>query len=94
MTALEQTLFEDLRTRLAEETPRLQEISRRLAILDVLAALAETAALNRYVRPTVDESGGLQIAQGRHPVVERLDIAGGFVPNDTTLDLDPVVCTF
>jgi DNA mismatch repair protein MutS len=87
LTALEQELFERLRKRLAEETPRLQDISRRLAILDVLSGLAETAALNRYVRPTVDEGSGLHIVQGRHPVVERLDLAGGFVPNDTHLDL-------
>ncbi len=88
LTTLEQNLFEQLRARLAEETQRLQEISRRLATLDVLAALAEIAALNRYVRPTVDESGRLHIDQGRHPVVERLDLPGGFVPNDTYLDLD------
>ncbi|MGZ9132957.1 MAG: DNA mismatch repair protein MutS, partial [Nitrospira sp.] len=87
LTALEQALFEQLRARLAEETARLQEISRRLAIVDVLAALAETAALNRYVRPIVDESGDLRIVQGRHPVVERLDLSDGFVPNDTQLDL-------
>jgi len=87
LTALEQALFEQLRTRLAAETARLQEISRRLAILDVIAALAETAALNRYVRPTVDEGDGLHIVQGRHPVVERLDLSGGFIPNDTHLDL-------
>lgn len=88
LTALEQTLFEGLRTQIAGETARLQEISRRLAILDVLAALAETAALNRYVRPTVSDSGDLHIVQGRHPVVERLDLAGGFVPNDTDLNLN------
>jgi len=88
LAALEQTLFEELRTRVARETARLQEISRRVAILDGLAALAETAALNRYVRPTIDESGTLHIVQGRHPVVERLDLADGFVPNDTDLDLD------
>ncbi len=87
LTALEQALFEQLRTRLAAETARLQDISRRLAILDVLAALAETAALNRYVRPTVDTGDGLHIVQGRHPVVERLDLSGGFIPNDTHLHL-------
>lgn len=87
LTALEQELFEQLRTRLATETARLQDISRRLAILDVLAALSETAALNRYVRPTVDTGDGLHIVQGRHPVVERLDLSGGFIPNDTQLHL-------
>ncbi len=86
LVALEQELFEALRLRLAEHTMRLQEISHRLAILDVLAALAETAALNRYVRPVVDEGLELEIIQGRHPVVERLDLSGGFIPNDTHLD--------
>jgi DNA mismatch repair protein MutS len=87
LTALEQSLFEGLRTQIAGETARLQEMSRRLAVLDVLAALAETAALNRYVRPTVNDSGDLHIVQGRHPVVERLNLAGGFVPNDTDLNV-------
>jgi len=87
LSVLEQEVFETLRARLAAETARLQDISRRLAILDALAALAETAALHRYVRPTVDEGGVLRIVQGRHPVVERLDLTGGFVPNDTHLDL-------
>lgn len=88
LTALEQALFEGLRTQIAGETARLQEISRRLAILDVLTALAETASLNRYVRPAVSDSGDLHIVQGRHPVVERLDLPGGFVPNDTDLNLN------
>ncbi len=87
LIALEQELFDQLRKRLAGETPRLQDISGRLAILDVLATLAETAALNRYVRPAVDETGGIHIVHGRHPVVERLDLSGGFIPNDTNLDL-------
>ena len=52
LTALEQHLFEQLRTELAGQTPRLQDISQRLAVLDV-PALAETAALHRYVRPSL-----------------------------------------
>ena len=87
LVALEQSLFEQLRRGLAAETARLQEISRRLAVLDVLTALAETAGLNRYVRPTIDTGDVLHIKQGRHPVVERLDLSGGFIPNDTHLDL-------
>ena len=87
LMALEQSLFEQLRTGLAAETARLQDISRRLAVLDVLSALAEAAGLNRYVRPTIDTGDVLHITQGRHPVVERLDLSGGFIPNDTHLDL-------
>lgn len=87
LTALEQELFEALRARLAGETGRLQDISQRLASIDVFAALAETAALNRYIRPTIDEGSRIDIVQGRHPVVERLNLNGGFIPNDTHLDL-------
>lgn len=87
LMALEHELFDALRLRLAHETGRLQTIGAHLALLDVLAGLAETAALNRYVRPLVDESGVIMITEGRHPVVEQLDCPEGFVPNDTRLDL-------
>ena len=86
--ALEQELFEQVRAQLARETARLQAMGTTIALLDVLAVLAETAAVNRYVRPEVDEGGTIRIREGRHPVVERLDLAGGFIPNDVLLDLE------
>ncbi len=87
LNRLEYELFESLRMQLLGETPRLQNISESLATLDVLVSLSETAALNHYTRPTVDDSGMILIKEGRHPVVERLDPRDGFVPNDTRLDL-------
>src|SRR5262245_14495337 len=63
-------------------------MAQSLAIIDVLASLAETAALNSYVKPTIDESGSLHIHEGRHPVVEHLSSDLTFVPNDTVLDED------
>jgi DNA mismatch repair protein MutS len=87
LTSLEQELFERIRARLAAETPRLQAMGQAIAILDVLAALAETAGINGYVRPVIDDGGTLTIAEGRHPVVERLDLPSGFIANDTRLDL-------
>lgn len=86
LKALEQELFQALRSHVAQDTPRLQSISRALALLDVLVGLAETAALNQYVRPTVDEGDTIQIVEGRHPVVERLELQGSFIPNDVLLD--------
>ncbi|MGQ0811987.1 MAG: DNA mismatch repair protein MutS [Nitrospiraceae bacterium] len=88
LKALEQELFEQLRSRLAQHTPRLQRIAAALAFLDVMAALAEIAALNQYSRPRLSDDAVIHIINGRHPVVERLDIDGGFVPNDTLLDLE------
>ncbi|HWL89475.1 MAG TPA: DNA mismatch repair protein MutS [Polyangiaceae bacterium] len=65
---------------------RLRAVAARLAEWDVSSALAEVAHRDDYTRPEVDESLGLAIEDGRHPVVERLAAAGHFVPNDVTLD--------
>jgi len=86
LTSLEQELFERIRTRLAQDTQRMQTMGQTLANLDALAALAEIAALNGYVRPVIDASDAIAIVEGRHPVVERLDLPGGFIANDTELD--------
>jgi DNA mismatch repair protein MutS len=88
LLALEQELFEQLRVRLANEVPRLQAMAQIVALLDVLAGLAETAALHRYVKPLVDESSTILIREGRHPVVEQLNSDLTFVPNDTALDCE------
>ena len=88
LLALEQELFEQLRGRLAQEVPRLQAIAQSVALLDVLAGLAETAAMCRYVKPLVDESSTIHIQEGRHPVVEQLSGDLTFVPNDTALDCE------
>ncbi len=86
--ALEQDLFERIRAQLARETARIQAMGAALAALDALASLAEAAAHNGYARPEVDEGGEIRISDGRHPVVERLDLPQGFVPNDALLDLE------
>jgi len=88
LIVLEQELFEQIRAQLAKEAPRLQTMGSALAVIDVLAALAEAAALHRYVRPMLHEDGTIRIVEGRHPVVERLGCSEGFIPNDTYLNLD------
>ena len=56
--------------------------------LDVLAALAETAAVNNYIKPHVHDGDELAVVDARHPVVERRTRrpATPFVPNDITLE--------
>jgi DNA mismatch repair protein MutS len=82
----EAMLFLELRKRLGQEVPRLKQVARALALLDVLAALAELAALHRYCRPHLSPEPLLEIKRGRHPVIERLLPTGAFVPNDVALD--------
>ncbi len=78
-------IYEQLRTEVAAEAPRIQDTARALATLDVLAGLAETAALNNYTKPHVHEGDAMTVADGRHPVVER-HAPGPFVPNDIDLN--------
>jgi DNA mismatch repair protein MutS len=59
-----------------------------IARLDVLASLAEAAALNGYVKPEVVGEDMLDIHEGRHPVVEQLLISERFVPNDAVYDAE------
>ena len=87
LLACEQELFVQLRTQLAKEAPRLESMASTLAVIDVVASLAEAAALFRYAKPLVTDGSAITIRDGRHPVVEHINTNSRFVPNDTLLDL-------
>ena len=84
----ERVLFDDLRQRLGEAIGRLQRVAGLLAHLDVLAALAEVAEREGYTRPEMTDEFALDIAGGRHPVVERMMPRDKFIPNDVMLTED------
>ncbi len=81
----EREIFETLRTAAGKEIERLQRIGRAIAELDVLGTLAEVAAREGYVRPTITDGFELKIQAGRHPVVERMMPRDKFIPNDLDL---------
>jgi DNA mismatch repair protein MutS len=101
---IERRLFTELRTAIASEAKRIRQTALALAEVDVLASLAHIAALRNYCRPQFIEasnessaqsgsqlaaSGDLEIIEGRHPVIEQQEMAGGserFVPNDLYLN--------
>ena len=83
--ARELEIFESLRLRVAGESIRIQESARSLAAVDVLASLAETAAVSNYTKPHVHDADEYVVTDGRHPVVERY-AQGSFVPNDIDLN--------
>jgi len=78
-------IFETLRTSVAAEAARIQDTARALATLDVLAGLAETAAVSNYTKPHVHDGDEFVVSDARHPVVERF-AADAFVPNDIDLN--------
>ncbi|MBU5625823.1 DNA mismatch repair protein MutS [Oscillibacter sp. MSJ-2] len=81
--ALEYELFTRLREKVSAQAVRIQRTAAAAAEADALCSLAEVAVRNHYCRPSVDESGVLEIHEGRHPVVERMLRDSLFVPNDT-----------
>ena len=86
--ALEYDLFVELRREVAAQASRLKAAARAMAVVDVLSALAEIAAVADYRRPEVHDGGAMRIVGGRHPVVEHSLQDLRFVPNDTGLDTE------
>lgn len=84
--ALEYELFCDVRDKVGAEVVRIQKTAKAVAALDVFASLALVAQRNNYVRPKINESGVLDIKNGRHPVVEQMIEHDMFIANDTYLD--------
>jgi DNA mismatch repair protein MutS len=91
---IERRLFTELRSAIAAEAKRIRQTALALAEVDLLASLAHTAALRNYCRPQFiasaqGDAGDLEIVEGRHPVIEQQEMAGGserFVPNDLYLN--------
>jgi DNA mismatch repair protein MutS len=82
---LEAELFNDVCRQVAAETKRIQATARALAALDALAALGETAARRRYVKPAIHDGDEIEIVQARHPVIEVFN-EDPFIPNSVYLN--------
>ena len=83
VVALEYELFTALRQEISAQSARIQRTAAAVAEVDALVSFAAVAVRNHYCRPTVDESGAIEIHDGRHPVVEQMLKDSLFVPNDT-----------
>ena len=83
VVALEYELFTQLRQEISAAAARIQQTAAAVAEADALASFAAVAVRNGYCRPDVDESGVIEIRDGRHPVVEQVLKDSLFVPNDT-----------
>jgi DNA mismatch repair protein MutS len=82
---LERELFVEIRNRLKEFVPYLQQTSQEIAYADVASSLAQAAITHSWVRPVFSADRKLEIRDGRHPVVESHLPTGEFVPNDIVM---------
>ncbi|HEY4255369.1 MAG TPA: DNA mismatch repair protein MutS, partial [Chlamydiales bacterium] len=83
--ALEAELFEALRSQVEKEARTIEQSAKAIAVIDALLALSLVAKEHQFCRPIVDDSDALEIAEGRHPIVEAAIGRSSFIPNDTFL---------
>lgn len=86
ITELEAELFEEVRGRAAAEAPLVKATAAVVAETDVFCSMGEIASRYGYCRPEFVPRPLVELKDCRHPVVERMGIERGFVPNDVTLD--------
>lgn len=83
---LEYNAFCEIRDKIEAQIARVQKSASIVSILDVITSLAQVADDMNYTMPIVDNSGVIDIKDGRHPVIEKILPSGSFVENDTYLD--------
>lgn len=84
--AREKLLYDQLLDTLAEQLGPLQECAMALSELDVLSNLAERAETLNFCQPEIMPTPGIDIIEGRHPVVEQV-LDDPFVANNVTFNV-------
>ena len=86
VVALEYNEFTKIREEISRNIRRLQKTSEVISTLDVITSFAQVAEDMNYCMPEVNNTGVIDIKDGRHPVIEKILGVGSFVENDTYLD--------
>jgi len=86
MYSLEYDLFSEIRESIFNHIERIQRTAKAVARLDVFCSLAYVAEKNRYICPSMNNKGVINIKAGRHPVIEQIQGDSSFISNDTYLD--------
>ena len=82
---LEYQLFSEVRDKVKEYIPKLQNISKVISEIDCLQSFANVSSNYNYVRPKLTTDRLVKIIDDRHPVVEQV-IESEYVPNDIIMD--------
>ena len=83
--AREKYLYQFVLDGLQPELAAMQRMAQALAQLDVLSNFAERAVSLNFCKPQLSDEAGIDIKEGRHPVVEA-NQPQPFIANDLVLD--------
>ena len=87
---MEYEMFIEIRNKVKEYIPALQDLSSVLSEIDVLSSLALVAEENNYIRPILNDNHVIDIKDGRHPVIEKV-LDSEFISNDIYFSEDDLV---
>ena len=85
---LEYEIYSTIRERVIKDTKKILETTKTIAYIDVLNCFAHISENYNYCRPIINSSHQIMIKEGRHPVVEQMNITDKFIPNDCYLNID------
>lgn len=84
---IEQQLFGQLVTWMNQYIKPVQQNAHLIGKLDCLCGFATLAKDNNYIYPVINSSFGLDIKDGRHPVIEKqLPLGEAYIANNVFLD--------
>lgn len=83
---LESKLYNKIREKVESNVSRIRNVSKNIALIDVLLSLSLVAIENNYIKPIITDDGIIEIEKARHPVVEKLVNKFNYVPNDVYLN--------
>lgn len=91
---IEYKLFMEIREKVKKYTTSLQDVSKTIALVDMLTSFTTVSEENNYVRPIISKNKIIDIKDARHPVVEKVN-KDSFVPNDIIMknDVDVLLIT-
>ena len=85
---LEYEVYCEIREKVLRETVNILETAKNIAFIDVMACYAEIAEQYNYCRPVINNEDKIIIKDGRHAVVEQINLSEKFIPNDCYLDTE------
>lgn len=80
---LEYDIFYAVRMEVLKDLVAIQKIAKVVAEIDVLSSFAFLAEQSNFKKPVVNDGYDLDILNGRHPVIEKINGSEKFVPNSS-----------
>lgn len=82
---LEYKIFNEIKSKIADNSLRIKNTADIIANVDALLSFAFVAKQNDYSMPVLNESGIIEIIDGRHPVIENTIGKNLFISNNTSI---------